>query len=171
VLVDFFFRGIPQKVGQHYVFGGRAEVTFKAYALNDDELKMLEQKLDESDLADALKLVSGTTEESLDELQEDINYFLKEEEEREKEEAEEKKKSGEDVNPFAALIGLTEKKEKSEEKKKEGEDKEKITEIKPDNYVEKLVRKAAENSAISTCFTLFDIYKKAHGMASHPPIE
>jgi plasmid maintenance system antidote protein VapI len=164
VLVDFYFRGIPQKMGQHYVFGGRAEVTFRAYALNENELKMLEQKLDESDLADALKLVSGTTEESLEQLQEDISYFLKEEAEREKEDAEEKE--GEDVNPFSALIGLTEKKGK--EKVKQEEKEEKVAKVKKDNYVEAMVRKVAEDNAKELCFNLFDVYKKAHGMASHP---
>jgi len=160
VLVDFYFRGVPQKVGQHYVFGGRAEVTFRAYGLNNEEFDLLMKKLDESDFGDALKLVEGMTEESLKELKEDIEYFLKEEEEREK--LEEKDKS-EDVNPFAALIGLARPKEKKEEKKKV------VEEIKPDNYVESLVRKVAESNAKNTCFRLFDIYKKAHGMASHPP--
>ncbi|MFC1710936.1 hypothetical protein ACFLZJ_02155, partial [Nanoarchaeota archaeon] len=40
VLVDFKFRGIPQRVGQqqHYAFGGLSDVTFHAYSLNDDEI-------------------------------------------------------------------------------------------------------------------------------------
>ncbi len=164
VLVDFFFRGIPQRAGQHYVFGGRAEVTFRAYALNEDELKMLEQKLDESDIMEALKLVEGTTTESLEELREDIEYFLKEEAEKEAEE--EKQEGGEDVNPFAALLGMAEKKE--EEKKKTEEKKEKIIKVRKDDYVESMVRKVAEDSAKVICYTLFDVYKKAHGMASHP---
>jgi len=163
ILVDIAFRGIPQKVGQHYVFGGRAEVTFRAYSLNQDEIAMLDEKLEESDLNDALKLAEGMTEESLKELQEDINYFLKEEEKREKLES---TSSEEDVNPFSALLGF-EKKEKTELESEETE-KKKIIEVKPDNYMEKMVRDLAEVSARETCFTLFDIYKKAHGMASHP---
>jgi len=160
VLIDFYFRGIPQRVGQHYVFGGRAEVIFRAYALNEEEINMLKKKLDESDLKDALKLVSGTTEESLAELQEDIDYFLKEEKERAKLEV--KEESFEDVNPFAALLGLGGKKEEKKEEKKE------IKEIKPDNYAEKMARDLAEVEARERCFYLFDVYKKAHGMASHP---
>jgi len=160
VLVDFYFRGIPQKMGQHYVFGGRAEITFRAYALNEDELTMLNQKLGDSDLNDALKLVSGTTEESLEQLQEDIRYFLKEEEERKAEE-----ESGGDVNPFAALIGMA--REKPEAKPAKAKEEEKIiTKIKKDSYVESMVRKVAEEAAKETCFTLFDVFKKAHGMAS-----
>jgi len=155
VLIDFYFRGIPQRVGQHYAFGGRAEVTFKAYSLNEEEINMLNEKLDESDLNDALTLVSGTTEESLGAMQEDIDYFLKEEKK-----TEEVRQQGE-VNPFAALFGFESKKQ---EKKEEG----KVSEIKPDNYIEKMAREVAELDAINTCFTLFDVYKKAHGMASHP---
>lgn len=162
VLVDFYFRGIPQKAGQHYVFGGRVEVTFRGYALNEDEIKMLEQKLDESDLNDALKLVEGTTTESLEQLREDIEYFLKEEAEKEK--AEEKGEAEEDVNPFAALIGRGEKKPKGKGKKEE----KKIIKVRKDNYMEGVVRKATEESAEVTTFRLFDIYKKAHGMASYP---
>jgi len=58
VVLDFNFRGIPSKTGQHYTFGGLAEVEFKAYALNDEELMLLKDKLSDSDLNSALKLVS-----------------------------------------------------------------------------------------------------------------
>ena len=153
VLVDFFFRGIPQRVGQHYAFGGRAEVTFRAYALNDDELKMLDQKLKDSDLSEALKLVSGMTEDSLAQIKDDIDYFLKEEKKEEE-------KKGED--PFTAIFNIFRK--KREEKKKEEE----IKEVKKDSYVEEVVRKLAEQGAKESCFSVFDIYKKGHGMASHP---
>ena len=47
ILVDFKFRGIPQRASQqHYAFGGRTEVTFKAYALNDDELEKINKELE-----------------------------------------------------------------------------------------------------------------------------
>ncbi len=152
ILVDFYFRGIPQRVGQHYAFGGRAEVIFRGYALNEDELKMLYKKLDESDISEALKLVSGATEESLDKIKEDVEYFLKEEKK------EEKPKS---TDPFSALFSIFRKQE-AEKKVEE------IGNVKSDNYVEKIVRKIAEEEAKKICFNLFDIYKKAHGMASHP---
>lgn len=161
VLVDFVFRGIPQRTGQHYVFGGRAEVAFRGYALNKDELKMLDQKLDEGDIAESLKLVSNMTDEALKQIQEDLEYYLKQEDQEKK--VSEKQKSN-DVNPFAALFGMAEKKEKKEEKKQES----KVDKVGKDNYVEQLVRKIAEESSRSACFAIFDIYKKAHGMASHP---
>ncbi len=161
VLVDFYFRGIPQRAGQHYVFGGRAEVTFKAYSLNEQELKKLDEKLDESDLKQALNLVQGVTDESLEQLHEDIEHYLDENSDKEKQE---KESSKEDINPFAALIGLG----KKQEKEKKQDNQEKIDKIKKDKFEEEFLRKMGEQTAKETCFKIFDIYKKAHGMQSHP---
>ena len=171
VLIDFIFRGIPQRVSQqaHYVFGGRTEVTFRAYCLNEDELALLEEKLDESNLTDSLRLVEGATEESLTQLKEDIDYFLKNEKDRELDI--EQKKEEEDVNPFSALFGFG--KGKSKEVKEKDKNKEKIQKLKEkgavsDNYTESLIREVGEENAAKSCFNIFDVYKKAHGMPSHP---
>ncbi|MEM4270647.1 MAG: hypothetical protein QXO70_00970, partial [Candidatus Pacearchaeota archaeon] len=153
----FYFRGIPQAIGGgRYAFGGRTEVVFRGYALNDDELKKLNEKLSEGDIKDAFKLVEGLTEESLKQLEDDIKSFFEEKKE------EEKAKEEESTNPFFALLGIGKekgKKEKKPEVKKE---------LLPDNFYEKEVRKLAEKNAKETCFNIFDIYKKAHGMPSHP---
>jgi hypothetical protein len=172
MLVDLVFRGIPRNVGQHYAFGGRVEVSFKAYSLNEEELFLLKEKLKESDLNNTLELVSGMTKESLEKLDKDIKEFLKDK----KEEKEEKNDS--DVNPFLALLGLGKNKEEKKEDKKETpkekakkEKEEKIKKtgkIESDNYAEKLVRKNAELVAMKHLFTLYDVYKKSHGMASQP---
>jgi len=171
VLVDFSFRGIPQRVSQqgHYAFGGRVEVSFKAYALNDEEIKLLKKKLDESDFEDSLNLVEGLTKDSLEQIKGDIDEFLNEKSAEEK--AEEKNAS--DVNPFAALFGLGKKLIKKEGKKSEDkgeEEMKKLSEkgIDKDNYAEGEVRKLAEGGAIGFCYTVYDIYKKAHDMASTP---
>lgn len=161
VLIDFFFRGIPQKVGQHYTFGGRVEAKFRSFALNDDELKMLNQKLDESDLSEALKMAEDMTTESLGQIKDEIDYFLKDLDEREKEGKSERNEQ--DVNPFLALFGFGGKKE---EKKAGKKDDKKIEKINPDNYIEKMVRKLAQASADGICYSVYDIYKKAHDMAS-----
>jgi hypothetical protein len=162
IVVDFYFRGIPQRVGQGYVYGGRTEVTFKGYALNGDEIKMLAQKFDETDIADALKLVETATGESLGQIQGDINFFL---EEKPKEAKKEEKP--ESVNPFLALFGIGRKKEEQEKKPEAPKKPELIKEIKPDSHQESVLRKVAEKNAKESCFTIFDIYKKAHGMPSH----
>jgi len=164
VLVDFIFRGIPRKVIQqsHYAFGGRVDVVFKGYCLNEDELKAFEEKLKDSDLNSALNLVQGATDETLNELREDIEYFLKEEKDRELEIQE--KKNEDDVNPFFALFGFGKRKEKKEAK----EANKKTGDVRKDNYVESLIREIGERGSAELCFNVFDIYKKAHGMQSHP---
>jgi len=187
VFIDLLFRGIPRavKVGgtQHYVHGGRSEVKFKAYALNEDEVVLLHKKIEEEDLGCLLGIAKDVTEESLKQLMGDIGYFSKEK--KGKEEIEEKEKEGE-VNPFVALgegiadiFGLRkklkaerEKKEEGKETKEEEEKKkaEKLEEegIRKDSYEESVVRAFAEKAAKELCFKIFDTYKKAHGMAAFP---
>ena len=158
VIVDLKFVGIPQKpTGQHYAFGGRANVNFKAYAINEEQLKAFYQELEKSEVSEVMKLIEGSTTESLNEIQKDIDYFLGEEvkntEERELK----------DTNPFSALFSMF-KNKKSEENKNEKVD---IRKIKKDSYTESLMRKLAQEDAKENCFNIFDIYKKAHGMVSH----
>ncbi|MEK6840916.1 MAG: hypothetical protein AABX79_03105 [Nanoarchaeota archaeon] len=171
-LVEFKFRGIPQRIAQqaHYTFGGRAEISFKAYVLNSDELKKFEEELDASDVTDVLKLIKGATGESLEKIQDEINFFLEEksseevnEEKREKSSLEEKDES----NPFTALIGGYDRQDAVKESgKKAG----KIVNWWPgkESFIEKeSLRPLAEEKAKETTFRIFDIYKKAHGMPSY----
>ena len=177
-LVSLTFRGIPQKLGQQYAFGGRVEVKIKAYALNQDEINLLNYQLDKSDFNDAFKLISGVTDESLGQLKEDIDELLgKSKEEKKKAEIAE-----ENINPFSALLGFSGKKsserkeaetseDKAEKKEKETEEKmEKLKKkgIKSDSYSEKMIRNLAALNARKICFSIYDIYKKAHGMPSAP---
>tara|TARA_Y100000310_G_scaffold244674_1_gene249535 strand:- start:5110 stop:6696 length:1587 start_codon:yes stop_codon:yes gene_type:complete len=173
VFAEFKFRGIPGKAGQHYVFGGRADVTFKAYALSEQEEKLLMKKLGESDLEDSLKLIQGMTDDSLQELKLDLKELLEDSDEEEKE-----KINQENTNPFSALFGFLKPSTSKPGKKKDKEDKEKqeielfkTKGIKKDNYAEEYVRNIAEATAINRCYFVFDIYKKAHGMASLPYME
>ena len=166
VLVDFKFRGIPQKVSQqqHYAFGGKAEVKFTAYALNYEELEKINQEIDKSDVEDVLGLIEGATTESLEQLQEEINFFLEE-----KDETEANNRQTGDSNPFLALIGYYNKKpKKSSEKNVAGKSDNKKIIIKQENWIEKThIRKLAEEKAKENVFELFDVYKKAHGMPSY----
>ncbi|MFA4952705.1 MAG: hypothetical protein WC584_00620 [Candidatus Pacearchaeota archaeon] len=155
VLVDFVFLAVPQQGN----FIGKSEITFRAYALNEDELKKLNYELEKSDLGDVLSLIEGTTTESLDQMQEEINEFLEEKEDKEKE------KSKDNSNPFMALIGGYDKKEGKKSDKKENK---KDVIVKVDDWVEKEhVRPLAAKKASDTIFNLFDIYKKSHGMVSY----
>lgn len=163
ILVQFKFRGIPQKVAQqsHFAFGGKAEITFNSYVLNQDELDKFNRELKKSDIEDTLKLIEGTTSGSLDRMQDEINYFLEEKSEEE----EEKKEIKDMSNPFLALIGIYNKKEKPKEKKSKEK---KIEKIKPDSWIESHhIRPLAIKNAKNTSFKLFDTYKKAHGMQSY----
>ncbi len=161
ILVDFVFRGIPQRVSQqpHYVFGGRAEITFKSYALNDEELKKLNEELEKSEINDVIGLIEGTSTESLGQLEKEINSFLEEKSE------EKEKKSEDESNPFLAMIGAYDKKE--QKSKKDEKEKKKEIKINPDDWIEKtLLRKLSAENAKDKLFDIFDVYKKAHGMAS-----
>ncbi|MEN9626587.1 MAG: hypothetical protein RL557_915 [archaeon] len=161
VLVDFSFTGIPNKVGQNFVFGGRAEIKFKAYALNEDELKMLEVKLGDSDLESALKLVQGMTDDSIAQLKIDIDELLEDKKD-------EKKEVG---DPFSSLFnfGLFKFKKKDEnELKKEKLEKLKKNGVKKDSYAEAFVRSVALRDAMDLTFLIYDILKKNYGMASFP---
>ena len=157
VMIDFKFRGIPQRAGQHYSFGGRSEVVFRSYCLNEEEYALFKDKLNDDDLKSAMGFVEGMTTESLDKIKEDIDEFLEDKQE-------ETKKSTDDINPFSALFGLDNKKEKK--KKKKGEKIKSPLEIKKDSYVESMVRTETEQAAKKSCYTVYDIYKKGHGMAS-----
>ena len=57
---------------------------------------------------------------------------------------------------------------KSSAKKTEKE-KKKLTlkDLKKDNYVEDLIRKLVAEDSSALCFIVYDVYKKAHEMASH----
>ena len=166
VLVDFKFRGIPQKISQqsHFAFGGRAEITFRAYALNKDELEKLIKEFDKSDINDALRLIEGVTGDSLKQLQDEIDSFLNEVPQEKKSE---KAKFGlrDLFEPFSALFGAYDEKPKVSDKEKEKSKEDKP--VVPDNWFEKeYARKAAAETSKETSLSLFDIYKKSHGMAS-----
>ena len=76
------------------------------------------------------------------------------------------KKKSQDINPFAALFGLGKEKEK---KKKSEEDVVLAPEdIKKDNFIEKTMRADAAKDAANWLYLAYDIYKKAHQMASAP---
>jgi hypothetical protein len=164
VLVEFTFRGIPQRVSQqpHFTFGGKADVTFRAYALNEDELNKLNKELEKSDIGDVLKLIDGATDDSLKQMQEEIDFFLEE-----KDKKQEEKKKKDQSNPFLALFGMYDTKENKDAQKKKEEDKGDKP-IRKDDWIEKThIRPLAEEVASATAMSLFDIYKKSHGMASY----
>jgi len=166
VLIDLRFRTIPRRVSEqgHYAFGGRADIDFIAYALNEDELAALSQEMDKSDIDSALKLVEGVTTESLDQLKDDIEKYMKDESTLDKE----KKEKTEIENPFVALFSFAKKKSEESKEKKSEPKKIDIKNMKKDNFYEGVIRKFAEAQAAEDAFKIMDTLKKAYGMASIP---
>jgi len=156
-IVEFSFRGIPQKVGQHYVHGGKTIIKFTSYALNDQELKVLKEEMDKDDLGEAMKLIQDATEESLEKIEENVKEFL----EPTEKESSGKKEETEDTNPFTSLFSFL------KTSKKKGKEEDLSKGIKPDSSHEKVIRSQAIIEAREKCFTVFDVYKKAHRMPSH----
>jgi hypothetical protein len=170
LIVGLKYRGhVSQRVTQRgdydFVMGGRVDMTFDSYSLNEDELRIVKDKFSNEDVGDSISLSGDVAAEALKDLKEDLDYFLKDDKEEEKKEEEKKKKN--DINPFAALFrGFRKKK-----KKKDRGEREKIMDmkdVKRDNFIEKIVRAEAAGEAADTLYTVYDIYKKAHGMASAP---
>ena len=159
VFVNFKFTGIPNKVGQNFAFGGKAEIEFESYGLNQDELDLLMHKLSNSDLESALGLVQGMTDDSLKQLEFDIESFTGEKP------GEDEDKS--DPNPFASLFSWGKKKDK----KKDPKEILKMLEqkgIKKDKYAEAYLRNIAEANAAQSAFKIYDTFKKSLGLAAPP---
>jgi len=171
VVVDFTFRTYPTQAAPH---AGRVDMGFKAYALNDDEMLLFEKLREERAVGGVLNIAEAAAGESLEQLKEDIDHFLKPKEEEKKEEwlfgglFKEVKKS------FVGMTRAEKEKEAKEKKKKEEEEKEKkkrkLAEegVPEDSYEESIVREYTEINAAEYCFKVFDVFKKSQGMASFP---
>jgi len=156
VVVELSFRGLPSRTPQgHFTFGGKTDVEFKAFTLNSEELEIFNKKVNEAEWAETLKLIQGTTDDSMKQIQEDIDHFIQEDKEEKKVEM--------------TLLGPKEIKPKKEEKKPKKEVKKlELKDIKKDNHEESLMRNLVEIGAAETCFKIYNIYKKTHDMATPP---
>lgn len=178
ILIKLEYRGhVSQRVTQRgdygFAMGGKVEMKFDAFVLNDEELEAAQKLVEKESLASGLSFSADVADDALKTLKEDLDYFLKSDEEKKKEEeakeAEKKDdKKSQDINPFTALFGGGKKKEKAKSSSS-GEKKEVVPEeIKKDNYVEKTMRAAAIEEVAGKLYLVYDLYKKTHGMASSP---
>jgi hypothetical protein len=160
IFIDFNFRGIPRVISEtpHYTFGGRVDISFKAYVVNEDQLEEFKKEFEKQEFEEIIKIATDVTEESLKVLAEDLKHFL---EEKEKEEKPEKLK-GLKGGIITDIFNLFRKKEKP------GKTKEKEKRMGEENYYEKFLRKIVEEEMKKICFKVYDTYKKAHGMPSYP---
>ncbi len=146
------FRSIPSTVsgqgGRHYVHGGRTNVTFKGFVVDNLELEAIENL----ELLEDLQLIDDYIGTSLNKLQEDIEKYDKPEIKKE-----EKVKRGID-NPFSGIFdGFKELfdplKELTMPKKGTGKE-----------FIYKDIKKEAESSVKSLTYVIYNTYKKTHGM-------
>ncbi|MFH1521635.1 MAG: hypothetical protein ABIF18_01625 [archaeon] len=175
LIIGLEFRGhvsqrVTQKGDYGFAMGGKVNMTFDCYALNNEELAAAKKLLDDTDVEKSLEFSADIAGDALADLKEDLDYFLKSKEEREKLESKnkEEKKKSQDINPFAALFGLGDKKDKDKKKDKDDAVILAPEDIKKDNFVEKMMRAGAAKNAASWLYLAYDIYKKAHLMASAP---
>jgi len=156
VLVELRFRTIPERTQQGgYGFRGKAEVTFTSFALNEEERKILKNQLEWDDFKDVYALISGATEESLEQMQTDINELLGEDKKKE-----ENKTESTDTNPFSALFSVVTDLFKSSPKEKKK--KENTLKIEPDTSIEEIIRSQAIIEARRRCRKFYDSFKKAN---------
>jgi len=171
IVISLNYRGhvsqrLTQKGDYGFAMGGRIDMDFNSYAFNEDEIKIIEKELAKDDVTESMSFSMNLAEDALKELKEDLNHFLKSDNEKKKEEKKEEKKS-EDINPFSALFGIFRRK-KGDSSKKKNKEIESAKNISPDNYIEEVVRIQAINNASEGLYTIYDIYKRAHGMAAAP---
>jgi len=173
MIVDFVYRGhLLQRANQRGdmapAFGGRVEMTFDSYALNSEELERIKKTMEKEDMKETLSLEGDYAMEAIDELEKDFREFLDDDyvDKILKKDPSKKKKQTDDINPFAALASIFTGGSSKEEKKEGDYDFDK--KIKPDNWTERQARKRAADGAASVNYRVYDIYKKAHGMASSP---
>ena len=175
LVIDFEFRGhvsqrVTQKGDYGFAMGGKINIVYHCYAMNDEEIAAARKLLEDANRNEALDFSADVAEDALKDLKEDLDYFLMSDEKKAELDVEKKKaeKDKADINPFVALFGIGKKTKKKVEK---GDGKPIIVpveDIKKDNFVEKMLRGVAAKKAAEWLYYAYDIYKKAHVMASAP---
>jgi len=169
-VVSLQFRGslaqrVTQKGDYGFGYGGRVDVTFDCYALNSEELKFINKEIENEDAGAGLSLLQDNTGVALDQLKDDLEHFLDDDKKEEKKKTE---KKDDYPDPFTALFGgikdLFSFKIGSTKNKKVVD----VKDIEKDNFVEKEIRKICGDGAKDFMYAVYDVYKKAHGMASSP---
>ena len=158
VEVEIMFRSVPYGVrqaqtGVQYTQGGRSEARIRSYVFKEDDLKYLK----EQELFEGLELVDEIAGTALREIHDDLQEFIRDEKREEKKEK---------TTPIVKSIYQA--------------TKDLIVPIKDtidifrdllkielsDEFIESEMKKKAAGTAAGSAFTLYDVYKKAHGMLS-----
>lgn len=148
------FRSVPSALsgqgGRHYVHGGRTDLTFNAYAMDDLDLEAVESQ----ELLEDLELIDEYIGTSLTTLQEDIENYTKDEEPEPKKKT---KKQSTLVNPFKGLFdGFQEVYSPLKDTF--------VTKRKGPSIAYEELESVTKKKAKSQTYTIYKTYKKTHGM-------
>ncbi|HOW67437.1 MAG TPA: hypothetical protein P5186_27200 [Candidatus Paceibacterota bacterium] len=164
LIVEMNFRGVPEKSRQGgFVYRGRSDLKFTSYALNTDEITVLKELIEKDELGDLWRTLFGGIDDTIDQLQKDIEELTEEIPKGEPVVAGKAETKTEDVNPFAALWSFFFPRSASSEF-----DPDTAHMIRPDSSVEKVLRNQAILRARQECREIYTLFKQAHGMATMP---
>jgi len=155
--IDLRFRSVPSAMsgqgGRHYIHGGRTDIKFSGFIMDADELGVRESM----ELYEDINLIEEYVGVSLEQLQVEIDHYLKPEVKKDnKKEAVVKaplsnpfgglfKGFGEIINPLKETI---------------------FPKKKPYSFIYKELEDAAKSKAKKTTFVIYNTYKKTHGMVA-----
>jgi len=154
LVVELKLRAIPErtKAGSH-VFRGKAEIKFTSFALNDDELAVLQREVARSEYGQLFGLLEQSIPESLEGLMSDLDELLDENGPP----PVKAKKDSEDTNPFIALFSWF--------RSNTDDGKPAFSEpLRPDTEVEKVLRSFALLEARLACRKSFEWEKQRRQM-------
>ena len=180
------YRTIPHTVtrsesGTHYTQGGRVNMKFLGFALDEDEVDAVEKE----ELYQGLELIESMTKESLESVQEEISKYLEEEEKGTEDPEERMKQLGELINSVSDKRAIEKyKKEIKDLAKKMKHEKsdniivslsrgfkeisepfQKMFRPKPEiKWVSEMVRNSAKSTSVESAYRIYLVYKKSHGM-------
>jgi len=186
VEVTMVFRTIPHTItrgetGTHYAQGGKVYMKFRAFGLDQDEVKAVE----EEELYQGLELIQSMTKESLESIQDEISKYIDRDENFPEAKEEKLERLQELLNTIDDKKTAERVQKEIKELKKEMRPKEKFSPFeaiakgfdeltdplkslwKPKIELEKIAamtRNSAKKSAAVSSYLIYNVYKKSHGM-------
>jgi hypothetical protein len=175
ILMHFLYRTRPEmSYSQEYQRGpihvGRVEITFRAYSWTDEDIENYKKMRKQEDMA-LLGAIDGSVQVALNSLGDELVRYLKEAGEQmpdgeKKEEPHLETGFGAFFKGFGSLFASPEKQHEKATGKKIKEEKKQKTRSRGELYRQLVARKNTETNAKKLMYTIYDHYKKHHGMLS-----
>ncbi len=158
IIIEFQYGAGPARTDPKggYSFNGGGDIKFTSYALTEEELAILKDQIEKSDIGDLMSYIQGATDDSLAQIQDDIDELL-----YGKVLESEKKEEPDDL--FTGLFSSNKEPEKKEAKPV-------VRLLAPDSYEESVIRSQACLEARWRCRKIYDLFKKMNNMPSFPPV-